>query len=94
MWEGRFNAGLIQDEHYLLACMRYIELNPVRANMVKTASGHRWSRYLANGHRIKDASVTSHDRYMAIADTDNERREVYPELFRCHVDEEVITDIR
>ena len=48
-WEGRFKASLIQDEHYLLACMRYIELNPVRANMVRTASGYRWSSYLANG---------------------------------------------
>ena len=94
LWEGRFKASLIQDEHYLLACMRYIELNPVRANMVSTASGYRWSSYLASGQGIKDALITAHDLYMAIADTDNERRQAYRHLFRYHMDEEMITDIR
>ena len=35
LWEGRFRSSLVQTEHYLLGCYRYIELNPVRANMVK-----------------------------------------------------------
>ena len=94
LWEGRFKASLIQDEHYLLACMRYIELNPVRANMVKTASGYRWSSYLSNGRGFTNALVTPHDRYLAIANADIERRETYRDLFRCHMDEEVITGIR
>jgi putative transposase len=34
LWEGRFKSSVIQAEDYLLTCMRYIELNPVRANMV------------------------------------------------------------
>jgi len=34
LWEGRYKASLIQEEDYLLACYRYIELNPVRAGMV------------------------------------------------------------
>jgi len=34
LWEGRFKASIINAEEYLLACYRYIELNPVRANMV------------------------------------------------------------
>ena len=44
LWEGRYKSSLIQEEPYLLACMRYIELNPVRANMVKTTSDYQWSR--------------------------------------------------
>lgn len=36
IWEGRYKASLIYDEQYLFTCMRYIELNPVRNNMVKT----------------------------------------------------------
>jgi putative transposase len=34
LWEGRHKASLVDAEQYLLICMRYIELNPVRANMV------------------------------------------------------------
>ncbi len=43
LWEGRFKASLIDSEAYLLTCMRYIELNPVRANMVKHTGEYRWS---------------------------------------------------
>jgi len=43
IWEGRYKAGMTHDEEYLLTCMRYIELNPVRANMVKNPFAYRWS---------------------------------------------------
>lgn len=33
LFEGRYKATVIDSEHYLLSCYRYIELNPVRANM-------------------------------------------------------------
>ncbi|MDV6344888.1 transposase [Nitrosomonas sp. Is37] len=34
LWEGRFRSCPVQEEAYLLACQRYIELNPVRAGTV------------------------------------------------------------
>ena len=34
LWEGRFKASPIQRDNYLLACCRYVEMNPVRASMV------------------------------------------------------------
>ncbi len=34
LWESRYRSSLVQSDHYLLACSRYIELNPVRARMV------------------------------------------------------------
>jgi len=34
LWEGRYRSTLIETERYLLACMVYIDLNPVRAAMV------------------------------------------------------------
>jgi putative transposase len=49
LWEGRYKSSLIQAETYLLTCMRYIELNPVRANMVQDPSQYRWSSYRHNG---------------------------------------------
>jgi putative transposase len=48
LWEGRFKASIVHASEYLLACYRYIELNPVRAGMVKTPRGYRWSSYRAN----------------------------------------------
>ncbi|MGH8369364.1 MAG: transposase, partial [Gammaproteobacteria bacterium] len=48
LWEGRYKASLVQDEHYLLTCMRYIELNPVRAGMVRSPGHYRWSSYRSN----------------------------------------------
>ncbi|MGI0034916.1 MAG: transposase [Nitrososphaera sp.] len=43
LWEGRHKASLVQAEHYLLTCYRYIELNPVRAGMVSHPGEYRWS---------------------------------------------------
>ena len=48
LWEGRFRSCPTQEESYLLACMRYIELNPVRAGMVTHPGPYRWSSYRAN----------------------------------------------
>ncbi len=48
LWEGRYKATLINSYRYLLTCVRYIELNPVRAGMVKHSCDYRWSSYAAN----------------------------------------------
>jgi putative transposase len=41
LWEGRFRSRLAESEHYLLACCRYIELNPVRAGIVSHPRQYR-----------------------------------------------------
>ena len=48
LWEGRYKATVVEDERYLLTCMRYIELNPVRARMVKSPGEHPWSSFATN----------------------------------------------
>ena len=45
LFEGRFKTCIVQENHYLLTCLRYIELNPVRAGMVKDPGDYRWSSY-------------------------------------------------
>jgi putative transposase len=45
LWEGRYRASLVEAEGYLLACYRYIELNPVRAGMVPKPAAYPWSSY-------------------------------------------------
>jgi putative transposase len=51
-WESRYKSSVAQTDTYLLACSRYIELNPVRAGIVSRAENYRWSSYrLRANHR-------------------------------------------
>lgn len=94
IWEGRYKASLIQDEPYLLTCMRYIELNPVRANMATAPQQYRWSSYRANAQGKEDRLITPHPLYTSLARTNPSRQEAYRALFKAHIDEKVLTDLR
>jgi putative transposase len=94
LWEGRFKASPVHAEAYLLKCMRYIELNPVRAGMVEQPGDFRWSSFRCNGLGQSDPLVTEHAVYTALACTPNERRETYRATFRAQMDEEALTEIR
>lgn len=94
LWEGRFRSCLTQSEDYVLACYRYIELNPVRAGMVMKPQDYRWSSYHANGLGKASALITPHDEYRRLGKTEAECREAYRALFRAHVDEALVEEIR
>lgn len=94
LWEGRYKASLVQEEGYVLTCMRYIELNPVRADMVNHPREYRWSSYRANGEGREDALITPHEVYAALGRSANQRREAYRALFKAHIDDEEMTEIR
>jgi putative transposase len=94
IWEGRYKASLIQDETYLLTCMRYIELNPVRAGMVKSPGAYRWSSYGVNGLGKDNDLIHAHDLYKALGRTVLQRNQAYRELFKAHVDDGVLNEIR
>lgn len=87
LWEGRYKASLVQDEHYLLTCMRYIELNPVRANMVRTPGHYRWSSYRSNAAGQPQSFITPHPEYKALGRTAARRHAAYKALFQAHVDD-------
>jgi hypothetical protein len=67
LWEGRFRSCLLQEEDYVLACYRYIEMNPVRAGMVEHPAEYRWSSYGANAHGSPSASIKPHPLYWHLA---------------------------
>jgi len=94
LWDSRYKSSLIQAETYLLACMRYIELNPVRAAMVDDPAHYRWTSYRANAMGRADALVTPHPLYLMLASADMERRSAYRALFRAQLDQTAIDDIR
>ncbi|MDA1117930.1 MAG: transposase [Proteobacteria bacterium] len=68
---------------YLLACMRYIELNPVRAGLVDRPSAYRWSSHRANAMGLADPVLTPHAIYCALGRTPAERRAAYRATFRA-----------
>jgi putative transposase len=45
LWEGRFKSSPVSKDNYLSACNRYIELNPVRAKIIKDPKDYKWSSY-------------------------------------------------
>jgi putative transposase len=94
LWEGRYKASLVDSEAYLLACMRYIELNPVRANMVSHPGEYRWSSYGCNAAGRFDPLIQPHPIYLAIGTGEEQRRERYRELFKVHIAPDQIHDIR
>lgn len=69
LWEGRFKSCVVDAEDYLLICQRYIELNPVRANMVESPSDYQWSSYKANGQGEAINMWTPHAVYHAFGET-------------------------
>lgn len=94
LWEGRYKASLVDSQRYLLTCMRYIELNPVRANMVALPSEYRWSSARINGFGERSDLIVSHPLYLELGKTDKERCYAYRELFRHKMDDKLIHDIR
>jgi len=77
LWESRYKSSPIQTDGYLLACCRYVELNPVRANMAQRPEDYAWSSY---NHKIGLASIDWLDQdpdYMALGDDQDERQMRY-----------------
>lgn len=86
LWDGRYRATLVDSEAYLLACMRYIELNPVRAGMVADPAAYPWSSYRVNGAGGADPLVRPHGLYLGLGEDDIGRRSAYRAVFRDHVE--------
>ena len=70
----------MQSEDYVLACYRYIELNPVRARLAARADDYSWSSYGANANGERVAFLSPHDEYQRLGTTPAERQASYREL--------------
>ena len=94
LWEGRYKATLVDTENYLLICYRYIELNPVRADMVEHPSEYPWSSYRANAMGKINPLVKPHDMYQRLGKNAEQRQSAYRALFRSHISEKTLDEIR
>ncbi|MBP1208017.1 putative transposase [Duganella sp. 1411] len=80
VWQGRYKSCVVQTEDYFLTCQRYIELNPVRAGMVRYPGHYRWSSYRCNAEGRDDGIVTPHLLYQRLGVSPAARRLAYLRL--------------
>jgi putative transposase len=94
LWEGRYKSSLVDSESYYLTCHRYIELNPVRADMAQSADSYPWSshRYYAFGR--PDPVISPHSTFASLGSSDAERRESFRSLFHQAIDPATLKCIR
>ncbi|MGE3296160.1 MAG: transposase [Porticoccaceae bacterium] len=97
LWEGRYRATVVDSEQYLLTLMRYIELNPVRANMVAHPRDYPWSSYAFNAlgeSGVGGSWLTPHMEYTQLGRSQNERQSAYRQLFRAAISGRDLNAIR
>jgi putative transposase len=94
LWEGRFRSCIVESARYVLACYRYIELNPVRAGMVGQAAAYAWSSHATNSGARPDASLSPHAEYEALSANQDKRAREYRALFADQLDEPSLRAIR
>ncbi len=85
LWEGRYKSNLIQTELYLLACMVYMDLNPVRAGLVLAPSDYPWSSHSHYIGQRSDMLVVPHPLYWDLGNTPFARDAAYAELVQAGV---------
>ena len=94
LWDGRYKASLVEQGHYLIACMRYIEMAPVRSATVKIPKDYRFSSYRANAQGEEaGVKITPHQSYnalvpWAIDKSNEETQQKYKQLLREQQDKE------
>ena len=94
LWEGRHKSSLVDAESYLLACYRYIELNPVRADMVTHPGDYPWSSYRHHASATPSSIISDHEVYLRIAPTSVERMHSYRKLLQFGLDDRDIHEVR
>ncbi len=89
LWEGRYRSTLVQAERYLLACMVYIDLNPVRAGMVADPAAYPWSSFRHYTGAVSDRLVTPHPLFWEMGNTPFSRERAYADLIAAGLDRDV-----
>ena len=94
LWEGRFRSSMVSSRRYMLACYRYIELNPVRAGMVEHPADYLWSSYQHNARGKPSSLITHHGEYLALGNTSRKRIKRYRAMVDSGLDASQLDAIR
>ena len=94
LWEGRYRASAVQTDRYLMACHRYIDMNPVRAGIVAHPGDHLWSSHHYYARVRADDLVTPHELVVAMGASRSDRAEAYSRLFDEPLETSIIERIR
>ena len=94
LWEGRYRAHLVDTEQYWFRCLRYIELNPVRASLTSSPRDHPWSSYHANACGATDKLLNPHALYIGLGQTALERQAAHRSLIGTPLTEAELASIR
>jgi len=94
LWDGRYRSCVAESARYVLACYRYIELNPVRAGMVTQPGAYRWSSFRANAEGRDDGILRPHSEFLSLGANEESRRRAYASLFADAMEPALIEAIR
>jgi REP-associated tyrosine transposase len=94
LWEGRFKSAVVSRDEHLMQCGRYIEMNPVRAGLVKGPSEYRWSSYRLRALGIPDHLLDLDPWYTGLAEGAGERQKIYREWVSSSIPNEEWDRIR
>jgi putative transposase len=94
LFEGPFKSSVIDSESYWFTCMRYVELNPVRAGLVSDPGDYRWSSYRANALGAKDPLIAAHPLYVSLGPSPTCRQQSWREMCGEALPPEELLEIR
>lgn len=94
LWEGRYKSSPIETNEYLLACCRYVEMNPVRAGMVDIPEQYDWSSYRAKVGMAENDMLDMDPVYLGLGETAEKRRVRYAEWVHADIPKHEINLIR
>jgi putative transposase len=80
LFEGRYRRTIVDTDLYWLSCLRYIELNPVRAGIVSRPEEYYWSSYGANAFGAPDRLVSPHPLYLQLASGAADRQRCWRDI--------------
>ena len=94
LYEGRYRSLIIDSEPYWFTCMRYVELNPVRAALAATPDVYRWTSYGVNARGVSDGLIVPHPLYLSLAHSPEDRQQRWRQICGEALTEEQLKDIR
>jgi putative transposase len=94
LFEGRYRSTIVTSETYFMTCMRYIELNPVRAGLCSGPESYRWSSYASHALGRPDGLLTNHELYRRLGEHTPDRCHKWRALCADHVSDPELDRMR